>query len=187
MTMPSVKVSALRLLTVAIVLVLTINWVRNRERGSSENAQLNIEDDWPTTLPDEENRIRAFDGTSIVAPEGWFATIGRSSLELTAPGPSAFRSQFCVTKVDDPFKHQRPLPRTCLFQDSHACVRILHIDTHPLSPTVHEANVVVQRNGELYELSFRTYKHFTKRVPDRIWNYLETFELTDEKLTAMLN
>jgi|GEM_PF-1899625 len=188
MTLPCVRVSVLRLLSVAVLLAIAMSWVGNRFHQSMQSAALEeIESDWPTTLPKEENRIRAFNGISMVAPSGWFAKISEDSVELIAPGNEILKSRFVVTAVNDPFRHQQPLPRTNLFQDTHACVKILHVKTTPLEPTRHEAHVIVDRDGTLYEITFFTYKHFTKEIPDRIWTYLETFELSDKTMTAMID
>ncbi|MDG2388079.1 MAG: hypothetical protein P8M30_02050 [Planctomycetaceae bacterium] len=159
----------------------------NHLHQSMQSSELKLQSDWPTTLPDEENRIRAFNGTSIVAPAGWLAKIAENSVEVIAPGHDERTSRFVVKVVSDRHRHQQPLPRTHLFQNGHACVKILHVKTTPFEPARHEAQVIVDCDGTLYEISFVTYKHFTKQVPDRIWNYLETFELSDKKMTVMLD
>lgn len=185
MTSPSVRVSIVRVLCVASVLTLGMRWVGNRIHESMQSTKIEFENDWPTSIPTEANRVRAFNGVSMIAPEGWYATISEDTVEVEAPGTGNHNSVFRVTTVKDPYRHQRPLPRTNLFQEGHACVKILHIKTSVTDPTLHEAQVVVDRDGTLFEVSFSTYKHFTGHIPDRIWNYLETFEVSDRKLTAM--
>ncbi len=187
MTLPSVRVSVLRLLCVAVMLTVAMSWMGNHLHHSMQSAELKIQSDWPTTLPKEDNRIRAFDGTSIVAPAGWLAKISEDSVEVIAPGNGIRKSHFMVNVVSDPYRHQQPLPRTNLFQNGHACVKILHVKTTPIEPARHEAHVIVDRDGTLYEITFVTYKHFTKEIPDRIWSYLETFELSEKKMTALLD
>lgn len=185
MTTPSVRVSILRIVCVASVLSLGMGWIGHRIHESLRATEIEVKNDWPTALPQEENRVRAFNGMSMVAPVGWFSTIAEDSIEVEAPGTDLCRSKFRIEAVKDPYRHQRPLPRTSLFQEGHACVKILHVKTTPTDPYVHEAKVIVEREGSLYELTFSTYKHFTGHIPGRIWNYLETFEQSDKTLTAM--
>lgn len=187
MTTPSVRVSILRVFCVASVLTLGMSWVGHRIHESVQTSQLEIRNDWPTSLPEEDNRVRAFNGISMIAPKGWYTTISEDTIKVESPQTNDRHSEFLVGQVKDPYKHPTPLPRTNLFQDGHACVKILHVKTTPSDPARHEAHVIVNREGALYEISFTTYKHFSGRIPDRIWNYLETFELSDKKLTAMID
>ena len=188
MTMPSVRVSILRLLSVAVVLTVGMHLVGERFQQSLQESRLKAQNDWPTSLPHEANRIHAFNGTSFIAPEGWVANVGADSIELTSSQPVLNPSSFVIREVEDPFRHPRPLPRTHLYQETHACVKILHSRSTPYDPVRHEAHIILEHDARLYEISFLTYKKFTRQVPERIWNYLETFQTADsEALTASLN
>jgi hypothetical protein len=167
-----------------------MNWVGRQISKSLDRQTLKVVEDWPTTSPDENRRVYSFDGLSMVVPDGWRASISPDSIQLAAPdvppgfmGPSEIR----VNKVTDLYRHPTPLPRTAEFQDGYACVKILHVRSTPHEPERHEACVVVERNHCQYEIVFRSYKYFTKRVPDRIWAFLETFEIEDNSLTASLD
>jgi hypothetical protein len=190
MARPSVNVSVFRLVSVALVLILAMNWVGRQIRKSMENHSLQVVEDWPTRKPDEQRRVYSLDGLSIVTPEGWRASISPNTIRLVGPevprgymGPSEIQ----VNKVTDPYRHPFPLPHTNAFQDGYACVKILHVRSTPYEPSRHEGHVVVERSGGQYEIIFRSYKYFTKRIPDRIWRYLETFDIEEKSLTASLD
>jgi len=191
MTRPSVRVSVFRLVVVALLLGLVMNRVGHQIRKSIDNQQtVKVAEDWPTSLPNESLRVHSLDGLSIIRPSGWEASISDGSIHLVGPStrpgyltPSEIR----VNRVTDPYRHPRPLPRSTLFQDGHACLKILHVRSTPQEAEWHEAHVIVKQNDEMYEIIFRSHKYFEKRVPDRIWNYLETFKKRETgSLTASL-
>lgn len=191
MTRPSVRVSVFRLVVVALLLVLLMNRVGHQIRKSIDNQQtVKVAEDWPTTLPRETLRVYSLDGLSIIRPAGWEASISDGSIQLVAPNapPGYLKpSEIRVNRVTDPYRHPRPLPRTTLFKDRHACLKILHIRSSPQESEWHEAHVIMKQNDEMYEIVFRSHKYFEKRVPDRIWNYLETFQKRErDSLTASL-
>lgn len=189
MTRPPVRVSVFRLVTVAALLVLAMNRLGHKIRESIDK-QASIVEDWPTTLPDESRRVYSLEGLSIIRPDGWDATVSEDSIKLVGPEtPPGYlsASEIRVNRVYDPYRHPRPLPRTTPFQNQRACLKILHVRSSPQEPVWHEAHVILKQNDEIYEVIFRSHKHFTKRVPDRVWEYLETFQYRDSNsLTASL-
>jgi len=189
MARPSVNVSVFRLVLVALLLTLIANAVGRQISRSMKGQSLDVAEDWPTKSPDENRRVYSLDGLSIVTPEGWRASIAPNSIELVGPAaPPGYLnpSEIEVNKVTDPYRHPFPLPHTTPFQDGYGCMKILHVRSTPYEPERHEACVVVERNNCQYEIIFRSHKYFTKRVPERIWSYLETFEIEEKPLTASL-
>ena len=173
----SVKVSVLRIITVAGVFYGIFTLIGESLPNRVQSETLVIIPDWPRELPKESHRAHSPQGLSLVAPEGWMAELDGSDLKLTPFEDHPLRSSITVREVRDRFRHPVPLPMNGQFQDGKAFVSIQHIRSTHFDPVCHQGRVVFERNEKLYELTFRTYRHFTGHLPELVQLYLETFEV----------